>query len=158
MENKTEKIDSQRNKLLNYLGWITAFVIFLFLFGSRYLESPKLKPEILSIEFYDDNQEIVLEDVLWYNSANIESILIQWEGGTPDQIQVFATPTGTDTLSETELLLTKSVLDSDYAELIDGDILKERYMAHVYFQLNFNDAIVTSDVYNIMYDENYIVE
>ena len=96
-----------------------------------------------------------MEEALWYNSAQIESILIQWEGGTPDNIKMFATPSGTETMSETELLLTKVVLDGDTVELLDADTLKDKFMTHVYFQLDFGENIVTSDVYNIFYDENY---
>lgn len=112
-------------------------------------------PTIKSITFYDENQEIVDAEALWYNSANIESILVQWEGGTPNSIQMFATPSGTETLDETELLLTKAVKDGDSVELLDANSLKDGYMLYVYFQLDFgNDNIIISDLYNIFYDEN----
>ncbi len=112
-------------------------------------------PAMKSITFYDENQEIVDSEALWYNSANIESILVQWEGGTPNSIQMFATPGGTETLDETELLLTKVVKDGDSVALLDANSLKDGYMLHVYFQLDFgNDNIIISDLYNIFYDEN----
>lgn len=112
-------------------------------------------PTIKSITFYDENQEIVDAEALWYNSANIESILVQWEGGIPNSIQMFATPSGTETLDETELLLTKAVKDGDSVELLDANSLKDGYMLYVYFQLDFgNDNIIISDLYNIFYDEN----
>lgn len=111
-------------------------------------------PVIKSITFYDDNQEIVVDEALWYNSANIESILVQWDGGSPNSIQMFATPSGTETTDETELLLTKTVTDGDSVELLDADTLKAGYMMHVYFQLDFgNGNIIVSDLYNIFYDE-----
>ncbi len=112
-------------------------------------------PAIKSITFYDENQEIVEAEALWYNSAKIESILVQWEGGTPNSIQMFATPSGTETLDETELLLTKTVKDGDSVELLDANSLKDVYMLHVYFQLDFGSGdIIISDLYNIFYDEN----
>ncbi len=113
------------------------------------------EPAIRSITFYDENQKIVEAEALWYNSANIESILVQWEGGTPNSIQMFATPSGTETLDETELLQTKIVEDGDNVELLDADALKDGYMWHVYFQLDFgNNNIIISDLYNVLYDEN----
>lgn len=50
-------------------------------------------------------------EALWYNAAQIESILIQWDGGTPDTIKMFSIPSGTETAERTELLLTKAVSD-----------------------------------------------
>lgn len=145
--------------LKELLGWIIA-VILAIIFLSVWIHNKKTDtinvPNIKKITFYDCNKDVVLDEALWYNSAKIESILIQWEGGTPDNIKMFATPSGTETMSETELLLTKVVLDGDTIELLDADTLKDKFMTHVYFQLDFGENIVTSDMYNIFYDENYI--
>lgn len=149
---------NEKMGLRELLGWIIAIIlaiIFLVVWiHNKNFDTIKV-PNIKSITFYDCNQDVVMEEALWYNSAQIESILIQWEGGTPDNIKMFATPSGTETMSETELLLTKVVLDGDTVELLDADTLKDQSMAHVYFQLDFGENIVTSDMYNIFYDENY---
>lgn len=144
--------------LRELLGWIIAIIlaiIFLVVWIHNKNSDTIKVPNIKSITFYDCNQDVVMEEALWYNSAQIESILIQWEGGTPDNIKMFATPSGTETMSETELLLTKVVLDGDTVELLDADTLKDKFMTHVYFQLDFGENIVTSDMYNVFYDENY---
>ena len=144
--------------LRELLGWIIAIILAI-IFLVAWIHNKKSDtinvPSIKKITFYDCNKDVVMEEALWYNSAQIESILIQWEGGTPDNIKMFATPSGTETMSETELLLTKVVLDGDTVELLDADTLKDKFMTHVYFQLDFGENIVTSDVYNIFYDENY---
>lgn len=145
--------------LRELLGWIIAIIlaiIFLVVWIHNKNSGTIKVPNIKNITFYDCNQDVVMEEALWYNSAQIESILIQWEGGTPDNIKMFATPTGTETMSKTELLLTKVVLDGDAVELLDADTLKDKFMTHVYFQLEFGENIVISDMYNIFYDENYI--
>lgn len=144
--------------LRELLGWIIAIIlaiIFLVVWIHNKNSDTIKVPNIKSITFYDCNQDVVMEEALWYNSAQIESILIQWEGGTPDNIKMFATPSGTETMSETELLLTKVVLDGDTVALLDADTLKDKFMTHVYFQLDFGENIVTSDMYNVFYDENY---
>ena len=144
--------------LRELLGWIVA-IIFAIIFLVAWIHNKNSDtinvPSIKKFTFYDCNKDVVMEEALWYNSAQIESILIQWEGGTPDNIKMFATPSGTETMSETELLLTKVVLDGDTVELLDADTLKDKFMTHVYFQLDFGENIVTSDMYNIFYDENY---
>lgn len=139
------------------MGWVIAIllaIIFLVVWIHNKNADAIKVPNIKSITFYDCNQDVVREEALWYNSAQMESILIQWEGGTPDNIKMFATPSGTETMSETELLLTKVVLDGGTVALLDADTLKDQSMAHVYFQLDFGENIVISDMYNIFYDEN----
>lgn len=106
-------------------------------------------PQITSITFYDGDQEKIESEALWYNAAVMESILIQWEGGTPETIKMFATPSGSETMEETELLLTKVVRDGDQVELLDADSLKEHFQIHVYFQLDFGNVIVDSELYNV---------
>ncbi|MBR3762006.1 MAG: helix-turn-helix transcriptional regulator [Lachnospiraceae bacterium] len=149
---------NRKMALRELLGWIIAIIlaiIFLVVWIHNKNSDTIKVPNIKSITFYDCNQDVVMEEALWHNSAQIESILIQWEGGTPDNIKMFATPSGTETMSETELLLTKVVLDGDTVELLDADTLKDKFMTHVYFQLEFGENIVISDMYNIFYDENY---
>lgn len=106
-------------------------------------------PIITKITFFDCNKETVLDDALWYDAALIEGIMIQWEGGCPDTIKMFAVPSGSNTIEETKLLLTKEVTDGDNVELLDADLLREEYMSHVYFQLDFQGKIVSSDDYNV---------
>lgn len=114
-------------------------------------ESPE--PAITRITFYDADQNEVTEEALWYDAAKIESILVQWEGGTPDNIKLFATPSGSNTIDKTKLLLTKPVLDGDTVELLDADTLKAGFQNHVFLQLDFGETIITSDTYNIFYFE-----
>lgn len=150
-------IYDHKSKFKEILGWIiaallTIIVVIVFIVFQRN-DTPQT-PSIKSITFYDSNQNIVTEEALWYNSANIESILIQWDGPSPDNIKMFSTPSGSDTISETELLLTKPVLDGDNAELLNADKLKEFFMSHVYFQLDYGYITLTSDLYNVFYDES----
>ena len=83
--------------------------------------------------------------------------MIQWEGGCPNTIKMFATPNGSNTIDETKLLLTKEVKDNDFVELLDADAFRDEFMIHVYFQLDFAGTIVTSPDYNVIY-EGYVAE
>lgn len=112
-------------------------------------------PAIKSIKFYDSEQNEVKEEALWYDMAKVESILVQWEGGTPDNIKMFSTPSGSETMEMTELLLTKSVPDGDTAVLLNVSSLKERlkeaFQEHVFFELDFGGTVVASDIYSVFY-------
>lgn len=153
--------EKQSNKSLDTgkIGFLIGGLIFLVLImGLLITQIPQEKsvepisPVITSITFYDSDQNEVTEEALWYDAGRIESILIQWKGGTPDNIKMFATPSGSDTIEETNLLLTKSVADGDSLELLDADSLKYGFQNHVFFELDFGGGIiVTSELYNIFY-------
>ena len=166
----------KRNKVM-WLGWGLATVLFcvsvgigLQLFALRSntelvdseerwaVDDLPLTPMVKRIQFYDKDQNIVSDVALWYNAAEIDSILIQWEGGTPDNIKVFCTPSGTETEEQTVLLMTKSILDGDTVALLSADVLEEIGQGHVYFELYFGDTVVVSDIYNIFYDVDLLAE
>ena len=112
---------------------------------------------IKSVRFYDSHQNVVEEDGGWYNSAGFDSILIQWEGPEPNNIKIFYIPTGTDMEEETELRLTKSILEGGCAALLSADVLKEdSTMGHVRFELDYGTSNVVSDIYNIVHDPDYV--
>ena len=158
--------ETKSNKNLNtgIIGFLIAGLIFLVLIIGLFItqipeqksaEPEPVSPAITSITFYDSDQNEVTDEALWYDAGRIESILIQWKGGTPDNIKMFATPSGSETIEETELLLTKSVSDGDFLELLDADSLKYGFQNHVFFELDFGDGvIVTSEIYNIFYMGN----
>lgn len=159
-------VKSKEMGWLGWLGWIAACVLLALLLsvvrtretdgvaqpnGGGGTESPAIK----SIAFYDGDQNIVEDEALWYDAAQIESVLIQWEGGTPDNIKMFATPSGSETMEETELLLVKAVLDGDSAELLNAEPLRNGVSSHVFFELSFGQEVLSSDLYNVFNSEAY---
>lgn len=117
------------------------------------------EPTITKITFYDEEQIEVKDEALWYNAADVDSILIQWTNGVPNDIKIFFIPSGTETLEQTELLLTKPVLDGDTVELINAEVLKNITQGNIYFELDFGTQIITTDTYNFFYvDENDLEE
>lgn len=113
------------------------------------------EPTITKITFYDEEQNEVKDEALWYNAANVDSIMIQWTNGVPGDIKIFFIPSGTETLNQTELLLTKPVSDGDTVELINAEVLKNITQGDIYFELDFGTQIITTDSYNFFYmDDN----
>ena len=164
----------KRNKGIMWLGWWFAIILLCVSVGiglrlfslqkntelvdseeQSAAEDSAITFAIKRVEFYDKDQNIVNDVALWYNAAEIDSILIQWESGTPNSIKIFYTPGGTETQEQTELLMTKSIPDGDTAALLSGDALAEITQGHVYFELDFGAVIVASDIYNMMYNPDY---
>lgn len=164
-ETEPKKSEPKR-KWPDRLGWGVAFVLLLLLNVavwrpfSRKQENTMPEedtvaaeqeiPRLLSITFYDKEQQEVESEALWYDVSKIESILIQWKGGSPSNIKMFLTPSGSETAEMTELLLTQTVLDGDVAALLSADSLKGFFQALVYFELDFGAAgVLTSEEYNM---------
>ena len=179
LKNEIELTTKRRITWVGWMGWIVAFALAVVLGiisytytkqetdllannpqeGQQNATMPldyEQQPQITQITFYDEDQNKVEPEALWYNAAHIESIMIQWEGGPLDHIKMFGTPSGTETMEMTELLLTKSVLDGDGVALLNADVLKGIFQTHLYFELYFGEnLIVASDLYNVFYDENF---
>lgn len=113
---------------------------------------------IKSITFYDNDQQIVRDIAGWYNSAEIDIILVQWEGKSPDNIKIFygvGSTEITENAEQTELLKTKKVLEGDTAALFNIDVLEPHTQGHFWFELDYGDEVVVSDIYNIFYELEY---
>lgn len=151
----------KRMPLIGWLGWAVAIVAVCLLCivitgqgrTTKVVDgNAQMQNTIKGIRFFDGEQNEVVAEALWYNAANIESVLIQWEGGSPDNIKMFATPSGTETTEMTELLLTKSISDGETVALLDADALKAGFQNHVFFELDFGDEVISSDIFNVFFD------
>ena len=111
-------------------------------------------PTVRSVTFYDSDLQTVHDTAGWYNSAEIDTILIQWEGKSPDNIKIFYKSGNTE---ETKLLKTKKVLEGDTAALFGIDVLESYTQGHFWFELDYGEEVVISDTYNIFYEQEYKV-
>ena len=114
------------------------------------------EPSLTDVQFYDDDQERVGDTASWYNSADIDSILLQWTGDTPEQVKILFAPAGADTSEQTELVATKNILEDTYVVLLSADSLKDRPQGHIYFELDFGDSIIASEKFNLFYEADSV--
>lgn len=152
---------AKKHRTLTIGGWITAAVLLAALLRTWLLpgsspsgEQPSPEPLAIHIRFYDKNQEEVQAEALWYNTAKVDSLLIDWTQGTPDTAKLFFIPAGSETMGDTELLLTKSISDGNISLLLPADCLhRENLSGDLYIQLSSGDKdIMASDLYNVFYD------
>lgn len=168
-----EAVVQKKIPLVAWIGWALAGVLFIIMivFAAKLLPimlSPLDVGEVItyeesviveeigikSIRFFDSAANEVLPEANWYNAAEIENILITWNGGAAESIQMFATPTGTETMEQTELLGTKAISDGESAALLSADALHSDKISsvHLYFQINIDGEVVTSKTYNVFYE------
>ena len=65
------------------------------------------------------------------------------------------TPSGTETMDQTELLALKTPADGENALLLSaGPLHREDLQGHLYFELDFgnNLALATDSLYNVLFD------
>ena len=147
-------VSSPKNYLALFGGWILAAVLLMTIvvICVQKQTAAEVRPEepgFQSVRFYDSEMNEVLSEALWYDAAKIECILIEWTGGSAENVKMFSTPTGTQTVDETKLLLTKGIPDGSSVVLLSARTLKNIFQSHVFFTLNCEGNTITSDVYNI---------
>ena len=163
--------ESRKGSAVWRIGWVLAAVLLVAALvcgvifvgmirkqtGNSEAPAAEGSPALKTVRLYDKDQNIVDAEALWYNAARIEIILLHWEGGTPTNVRIFRIPAGSETMEQMELLLTKSIPDGDEFVLLDAEILKNIGMSnHLFFELDFGTEIVTSEEYNILYDETMV--
>lgn len=125
-------------------------------------EKAEEKPEIVSVRFYSNTQEeaqSVMEEFLEYDTATVESILVQWTGDTPlDAAKMFFLPNNAQSPSEAELLEVKAPIDHGNAVLFSASYLHNaNRKGTVYFELHFQNGCTLSstELYRVYYSDIY---
>ena len=151
-----------KSKVVMWFGWGVALTLLAALgvsvwFNFRTPRSDEWhdmgpNPTVKSVQFYDSDQQIIRDMDGWYNFALFDTILIQWEGGTPNNIKIFYRVGLEEYAEQTELLVTKTILDGDTAALFGANVLEPHSQGHFYFELDFGKTVIVSDTYNIYYE------
>lgn len=107
------------------------------------------QPELYSVRFYDENQvEVAAKDGV-FNTAVIDSILIQWKG-TAENLQIYYRPRPEH--AEKELIATKKLAGEDCAVLLNASVLGQWLEGEILFELGCGGESVWSEPYGICWD------
>ena len=113
--------------------------------------------ELCSVRFYDEEQNEVLAEEDGYNTAVIDSVLLQWTG-TAESIQIYYLPSPEDSGdSGEELFLTKKPAEGDRAALLNASVLGSRQRGQIYFELTCGEERVTSEHYTICFQPTTVL-
>ena len=112
--------------------------------------------DAFTVTFFDRDGYQVLPNGNWYVADDIASIVVRWKGREPDLVQMFYTPSGTETAELTELLLTAVPNSAEQAITLSADALhRESLMGHLQFYLSYGKASVSNgEVYCVIFDPN----
>lgn len=110
---------------------------------------------VKSVQFYDSDKQLIGDADGWYNSALFDTILIQWEGGTPNNIKLFYRAGSEEYVDETKLLITKNILDGETVALFGANVLEPYTQGHFFFELDFGENVIVSDTYNVYCELEY---
>ena len=110
----------------------------------------------ITIAFLDGENNEVPAEALWYNMAHVDRILVKWTGATPETVQVYYTPSGTETIDQVELLCTKAIWVNNDEIVFSTEELgfaKMKYVqGHLQIDLSFSETKASSEIYNVFYD------
>lgn len=178
LETAKEETLPKKHKIAAWIGWALAIVLLLALVGTWFhqradapedpgeppegtvdvppAESSAAEPALHSICFYDETQEEIRRNAVYasYDTAEIDSILIQWTGDTPlESVKMFYTPTGEKPELAEEF---KGPSGGGNALLLPADSLHRKGQAHLYFELHFAGSYtITTDDFNIYLGDGY---
>lgn len=106
----------------------------------------------MAVTFYDDNGNEVLPEANWYITKGIDKIVVQWNGRAPDMVQMFFTPSGTETVEQMDFLETEAINAENKAILSADSLHQDSLMGHLRIVINFGSDIIQSELYNVIYD------
>ena len=109
----------------------------------------------VEVEFLDAGGNATAPDSGWYITSGVQTLRITWQGREPDSVRIFYTPSGTETETETALLLTAVPNSAASVLLLPADALHdETCMGHLHVSLQYGNYAVLSKVYNVIFDPN----
>lgn len=107
--------------------------------------------DTLTVTFLDADGNAVLPVGNWYVTDGIESIAVSLDGQTPDAVQMFFTPSGTETAVEMDFLQTDAA-GAKHAAVISADALhRDSLMGHLQIVARAGSRTAKSDIYNVIY-------
>ena len=113
------------------------------------LPASPTEPAITGLRFLKSDLEDAEAEALWYNAEEIRGMLLTYTG-EPETVKIFFVPTGSEMTEETELLLTKDILDSSGFILLPLNLSEKiSTTGHLYAELRFGSTTVTSEIFNM---------
>ena len=107
--------------------------------------------DTLTVTFLDADGHAVEPEGTWYVTDRIDRIAVSFDGQAPDAVQMFFTPSGTETAVEMDFLRTDAV-GTENAAVISADALhRNSLMGHLQIIACAGSRTAKSDMYNVIY-------
>jgi transcriptional regulator with XRE-family HTH domain len=159
-EPEPEPVPKKRNPVGSWLGWGVAVVLAVLLLvqaicGGTEQENAQpeqIEPEIIGVDFYDEQGKLIPELTNWYELAESTTIIVTFQGDSPTTVTVYLTPTGTETADLREQLAVVMVPDGQNYALLHLNP-EDGAMGHLEVALDYGETSIHSGIYNVIYDE-----
>lgn len=106
----------------------------------------------MTVTFLDANGAEVLPEANWYNTKDIDRIVVQWNGIAPEMVQMLFTPTGTETAKEMDFLQTAASGLKNKVVITADSLHQDSLMGFLQIIINFKGGTIKSELYNVIYD------
>lgn len=107
--------------------------------------------DTLTVTFLDADGHEVDPEGTWYVTDRIVRISVSLDGQTPDAVQMFFTPSGTETAVEMDFLHTDAA-GAENQIVISADALhRDSLMGHLQIVARAGSRTAKSDIYNVIY-------
>lgn len=107
--------------------------------------------DTLTVTFLDADGHEVEPEGTWYVTDRIDRIAVSFDGQAPDAVQMFFTPSGTETAVEMDFLQTDAA-GAKHAAVISADALhRDSLMGHLQIVARAGSRTAKSDIYNVIY-------
>ena len=107
--------------------------------------------DTLTVTFLDADGHAVEPEGTWYVTDRIDRIAVSFDGQAPDAVQMFFTPSGTETAVEMDFLRTDAA-GAENQIVISADALhRDSLMGHLQIVARAGSRTAKSDVYNVIY-------
>ena len=107
--------------------------------------------DTLTVTFLDADGHEVDPEGTWYVTDRIDRIAVSLDGQTPDAVQMFFTPSGTETAVEMDFLHTDAA-GAENQIVISADALhRDSLMGHLQIVARAGSRTAKSDIYNVIY-------
>lgn len=105
----------------------------------------------VTVTFFDADGNAVEPVGNWYVTDGIQSIAVSLDGQTPDAVQMFFTPSGTETAAEMDFLRTDAA-GAEHQAVISADALhRDSLMGHLQIVARAGSRTAKSETYNVIY-------
>lgn len=107
--------------------------------------------DTLTVTFLDADGHAVEPEGTWYVTDRIDRIAVSFDGQAPDAVQMFFTPSGTETAVEMDFLRTDAA-GAENQIVISADALhRDSLMGHLQIVARAGSRTAKSDIYNVIY-------
>ena len=107
--------------------------------------------DTLTVTFLDADGHAVEPEGTWYVTDRIDRIAVSFDGQAPDAVQMFFTPSGTETAIEMDFLQTDAA-GAENQIVISADALhRDSLMGHLRLVARAGSRTLQSSLYNVIY-------